>query len=139
MLRKSIPDIRYLRARDPRIAVQMLTLEPWQHVSPLPPARRDISVVVDDEEDEETLGDLIRVALAEDAEVIEAVDLLDSTPHEALPDGARRRLETRPGQSNMLLRIILRPIDRTLTSQEANTIRNAIYRAVHQGPVMELI
>ena len=46
MLRKAIPDIRYLRARDPRIAAQMLTLEPWRHVSPLPPARRDISVVV---------------------------------------------------------------------------------------------
>ena len=39
----------------------------------------------------------------------------------------------------LLLRIMLRPIDRTLTSDEANTIRNEIYRAVHEGPMMELI
>ncbi|RCV47647.1 hypothetical protein DEF23_26415 [Marinitenerispora sediminis] len=40
---------------------------------------------------------------------------------------------------SILLRIVLRPIDRTLTSEQANVIRNAIYQAVHEGPVMELI
>lgn len=139
MLRKAIPDIRYLRATDPRIAQQMLTLEPWQPVSMLPPARRDISVVVGAEEDEETLGDRIREALGDDAEVIEQVQVLGRTLHEELPLAARERLGTRQGQVNLLLRIILRPIDRTLTSQEANEIRNRIYRAVHEGPVMELI
>ncbi|MEV6136244.1 hypothetical protein AB0L63_09305 [Nocardia sp. NPDC051990] len=139
MLRKSIPDIRYLRAKDPRIAEQMLTLEPWQHVSPLPSARRDISVVVADDEDDETLGDRIRTELGADADVVESVELLSRTPHESLPDTARSRLGTRPGQVNLLLRIVLRPIDRTLTSREANAIRNTIYRAVHEGPVMELI
>lgn len=139
MLRKTIPDIRYLRARDPRIAAQMRTLEPWQHVSPLPAARRDISVVVDDEEDEETLGDRIRSGLGEGSEVIESVQVLSRTSHADLPEGARERLGSRPGQTNVLLRIVLRPIERTLTAQEANTLRNAIYRAVHSGPVMELI
>lgn len=139
MLRKSIPDIRYLRAADPRIAMQMHNLDPWQHVSPLPHARRDISVVVDDDDDEETLGDVIRSALGADAEVIESVALLSRTPYDDLPESARKRLDLQPGQSNMLLRIILRPIDQTLTSQEANNIRNAIYRAVHRGTVMELV
>ncbi|WGP06214.1 hypothetical protein QFE97_00275 [Bacillus subtilis] len=139
MLRKTIPDIRYLRAHDPRIAAQMLTLAPWEHVSPLPPTRRDISIVVDDAEDEETLGDRIRAAVAEDVEVIESVEVVDRTAHDDLPSAARQRLAIRAEQSNMLVRIILRPIDRTLTSQEANAIRNTIYRAVHQGPVMELI
>jgi phenylalanyl-tRNA synthetase alpha chain len=139
MLRKSIPDIRYLRAQDPRIASQMLTLEPWRHVSPLPAARRDISVVVADAEDEETLGDRIRTALGDDAEVVESLEVLGRTPHAELPEPARSRLGTRQGQVNLLLRIVLRPIDRTLTSEEANAIRNAIYRAVHEGPVMELI
>ena len=36
-------------------------------------------------------------------------------------------------------RIVLRPIDRTLTADQANVIRNTIYRAVHEGPVMALI
>lgn len=139
MLRKSIPDIRYLRAEDPRIASQMLTLEPWQHVSPLPASRRDISVVLAKEEDEETLGDRIRTALGDDADVLESVEVLSRTPHEELPDAARARLGTRDGQVNLLLRIVLRPIDRTLTSHQANEIRNTIYRAVHEGPVMELI
>ncbi len=139
MLRKSIPDIRYLRAEDPRIASQMLTLEPWQHVSPLPSARRDISVVVASDQDEETLGDRIRTALGDDADVVESIELLSRTSHESLPEVARSRLGTRAGQVNLLVRIVLRPIDRTLTSGQANAIRNAIYRAVHEGPVMELI
>ncbi|MCT1479100.1 hypothetical protein [Microbacterium sp. p3-SID336] len=139
MLRKGIPDIRYLRAEDPRIASQMLTLEPWEHVSTLPATRRDISVVLGIDEDEETLGDRIRVALGADAEVIESVEVLSRTAHEELADAARVRLGTRVGQVNLLLRIVLRPIDRTLTSDDANAIRNTIYRAVHEGPVMELI
>lgn len=139
MLRKGIPDIRYLRAEDPRIASQMLTLDPWQHVSPLPATRRDISVVLDAEEDEETLGDRIRIALGGDADVIESLEVLSRTPHEELPEAARSRLGTHHGQVNLLLRIVLRPIDRTLTSEEANVIRNRIYRAVHDGPVLELI
>jgi phenylalanyl-tRNA synthetase alpha chain len=139
MLRKSIPDIRYLRAEDPRIASQMLNLDPWQHVSPLPASRRDISVVLAEEEDEETLGDRIRIALGDDADVIESVEVLSRTSHEELPEAARSRLGTRSGQVNVLLRIILRPVDRTLTSDQANIIRNTIYRAVHEGPVMELI
>lgn len=139
MLRKGIPDIRYLRAEDPRIASQMLTLEPWQHVSLLPASRRDISVVLAADEDEETLGDRIRIALGEDADVIESVEVLSRTAHEELPDAARTRLGTQDGQVNLLLRIVLRPIDRTLTSDQANMIRNAIYQAVHEGPVMELI
>ncbi|MBO1031763.1 hypothetical protein IPV09_10505 [Tessaracoccus sp. SD287] len=139
MLRKSIPDIRYLRASDPRIAAQMRHLDPWQHVSPLPHARRDISVVVAAEEDEETLGDVIRTALGDGAEVIESVEMLSRTTHADLPEAARDRLGTQPGQCNVLLRIMLRPIGRTLTSDEANEIRNDIYRAVHCGPVMELV
>ncbi|WP_072806077.1 PheS-related mystery ligase SrmL [Rhodococcoides yunnanense] len=139
MLRKSIPDIRYLRAEDPRVASQMLNLEPWQHVSSLPAARRDISVILPEGEDEETLGDRIRVALDHDADVIEAVEIISRTTHDQLPEAARLRLGTCEGQVNLLLRIVLRPIDRTLTSEEANMIRNTIYKAVHEGPVMELI
>jgi phenylalanyl-tRNA synthetase alpha chain len=139
MLRKGIPDIRYLRAEDPRIASQMLTLEPWQHVSPLPASRRDISVVLAAEEDEETLGDRVRSALGDDADVIESVEVLGRTSHDELPEAARSRLGTQDGQVNLLLKIVLRPIDRTLTSDQANAIRNTIYRAVHEGPVLELI
>ena len=69
----------------------------------------------------------------------ETVEVLGRTAHEELPEAARSRLRTQPGQVNLLLRIILRPIDHTLTADQANAIRNTIYRALHDGPVMELI
>ncbi|GAA1761250.1 hypothetical protein [Kocuria aegyptia] len=139
MLRKSIPDIRYLRSAEPRIAAQMLDLEPWQHVSPLPGTRRDISVVLDDSEDDETIGDRIRTALGQDADLLESVQVLSLTRYEQLPATARDRLGIAPGQSNALIRIHIRPLLRTLTSAEANELRNTVYLAVHQGPHAELI
>ncbi|HLR83405.1 MAG TPA: hypothetical protein VK059_00565, partial [Nocardioidaceae bacterium] len=105
MLRKSVPDIRYVRAEDPRIATQMLTLDPWRYVSPLPASRRDISVVLAEDEDEETLGDRIRSALGDDADVIESVDVLSRTPYELLPESARSRLGAQEGQVNLVLRL----------------------------------
>ncbi|WP_269939222.1 PheS-related mystery ligase SrmL [Arthrobacter sp. HY1533] len=139
MLRKGIPDIRLLRAGDERISAQMLNLEPWRHVSLLPPAQRDISIVVADSFDEEILGDEVRQALGSRMDDLESVELLELTPSRDLPLGARERLQIDEGQANALIRIVLRPIDRTLTAAEANLIRDDIYGALHQGPVMELI
>ncbi|MBM7847386.1 hypothetical protein JOE65_000614 [Arthrobacter roseus] len=139
MLRKGIPDIRLLRARDERIGSQMLNLEPWQPVSLLPPIRRDISIVVPRSFDDEILGDKVRQALAERMDDLESVELLDLTAYEELPTAAKERLEIKPGQANALIRVTLRPIERTLTALEANLIRDDIYTALHQGQVMELI
>ncbi|WP_404285949.1 hypothetical protein [Glutamicibacter arilaitensis] len=139
MLRKGIPDIRLLRARDERIASQMLNLEPYQPVSLLPPIRRDISIVVPDSFDDEILGDEVRQTLGDRMDDLESVELLDLTPYNDLPLAARERLQIDPGQANALIRIVLRPIERTLTAPEANVIRDDIYKALHQGMVMELI
>jgi phenylalanyl-tRNA synthetase alpha chain len=46
MLRKGIGDIRLLRSDDPRVAGQILTLDPYRDVSSMPPANRDISIEV---------------------------------------------------------------------------------------------
>ncbi|NQX27693.1 hypothetical protein HQQ81_10105 [Microbacteriaceae bacterium VKM Ac-2854] len=139
MLRKGIDDIRLLRASDTRVGDQMSDLKPWRPVSALPAVRRDISVVLDRDDDEETLGDRIRSALGADAVAIESVRLRATTERELLPESAQRRLGIRPGQVNALIRIVLRPLDRTLTDDEANRLRNTAYRAVHQGPNQELI
>ncbi|MUN64615.1 hypothetical protein GMA12_15940 [Kocuria sediminis] len=135
MLRKSIPDIRCLRSSEPRIAAQMLDLQPWQHVSSLPGTRRDISVVLDDSEDDETIGDRVRTALGKDADLLEAVEVLSWTRCEDLPAAARDRLGITAGRSNALIRLHIRPLVRTLTSAEANDLRNTIYLAVHEGPM----
>ena len=139
MLRKSIPDIRYLRSSEPRIAAQMLDLQPWQQVSLLPGTCRDISVVLVDSEDGETIGDRVRTALGKDADLLEAVEVLSLTRCAQLPVTARERLGITAGQSNALIRIHIRPLLRTLTSAEANELRNRIYLAVHEGPHAELI
>jgi phenylalanyl-tRNA synthetase alpha chain len=81
----------------------------------------------------EDLGDRVREALGERAHDVEAVEVLGETPGEALPAAARARLGLRPGQKNVLLRLVLRAPERTLTAPEANRLRDAVYAALHQG------
>ncbi len=133
MLIKSIPDIRLLRSADPRIADQMRDLAAYQRVSSMPPITRDLSVAVVDEEDEETLGDRVRDALGGDASCVEEVRVLSATPCERLPESAARRLGAGPGQKNLLVRVVLRDLEKTLTNEAANAVRDRIYLAIHQG------
>jgi phenylalanyl-tRNA synthetase alpha chain len=139
MLRKNLPDIRLLRASDPRIASQLLDLSPWRPVSGLPPVRRDLSLVVDAPIEAETLGDRVRAALGSRSDDLESVTVLQVTLYEQLPPQARDRLRLGVDQVNALVRIVLRPLDRTLTDDDANRLRDDVYRALHQGPVLELI
>ena len=133
MLVKGIPDIRLLRSADPRIAGQMHDLAAYQPVSSMPPVTRDLSVAVDADEDEETLGDRVREALGADAPCVEEVRVLAATPYARLPGPAARRLGARPGQKNLLVRVVLRDLEKTLTNEAANGLRDRIYLAIHQG------
>ena len=139
MLRKGIDDIRTLRSTDPRIQTQMSDLSRWRPVSTLPAVRRDISIVITADQDDETIGDTLRDSLADRIDDIETVTVTARTPHDVLPVAARDRLGTQPGQVNALVRIVIRPLSRTLTDEEANQLRDQIYLAVHEGPVLELI
>lgn len=138
MLRKGIDDIRLLRSTDPRISRQLLDLSPWRAVSALPLIRRDLSVVVGAHTDAEILGDTVRTALGDQVDDLESVEVLSLTGCKELPEPARQRLGLREDQLNALVRIILNPLSSTLTDDEANAIRDDVYRAVHRGPVMEL-
>jgi phenylalanyl-tRNA synthetase alpha chain len=137
LLAKGLDDLRALRSADPRIAAQMLDLAPWRPVSREPPIRRDLSVAVDAGADAETIGDRVRAALGPRAADVEAVELRSETPHEALPPAARERLGSAPGQKNVLLRLTLRALGRTLTAAEANALRDEAYAAVHEGTAHE--
>jgi len=133
MLVKHIPDIRLLRSGDTRITGQMLDLARYQHVSSMPAITRDVSVAVPDDDDEETLGGRVRDALGADTSCVEEVRVLSATAYEQLPGSAIGRLGAKPGQKNLLVRIVLRDLDKTLTNQTANALRDRIYRALHQG------
>jgi phenylalanyl-tRNA synthetase alpha chain len=139
MLRKGISDIRLLRATDPRIASQLLGLEPYREVSTMPPVRRDLSLAVDEPVDVELLGDRVRDALGDRAVLVEAIELVSQTPAADLPPAAIARIGIGPHQLNALVRVTLRAVDRSLTHAECNVLRDDIYRALHRGSVWSLI
>ena len=133
MLRKGIPDIRLLRSSDPRIAGQMTDLAPYRPVSSMPPVRRDLSIAVADHDAAEDLGDRVRDALGADADAVEEVSVLAETPYDQLPSQAIARLGIRPGHKNVLVRVVLRHLETTLTDEQANGMRDRVYQALHRG------
>jgi len=136
MLRKGIGDIRLLRSTDERVQTQMLDLEPYRPVSPMPLVRRDLSIAVEQETSAEDLGDRVRSALGSPrTEYVESVEIISETKGEALPKDARDRIGMSPEQKNVLVRVVLRHPTRTLTTEDANVLRDDIYAAIHEGSV----
>lgn len=133
MITKGIPDIRLLRSEEPRIAGQMLDLAPYRAVSAQPAVVRDLSVAVDGADTVEDLGDRVRNALGARAAEVEEVSVVTETPFEDLPQSAAERMGMRPSQKNVLVRVVLRSVERTLTDAEANVLRDRVYAALHQG------
>jgi phenylalanyl-tRNA synthetase alpha chain len=133
MLVKGFDDLRLLRSTDPRVMAQLLDLAPWRPVSSQPPVRRDLSLAVHERLLAEELGDRVREALGARADDVEAVEVLSETTHAALPEAARARIGLTPGQKNVLVRLTLRALTRTLTDAEANRLRDEVYAALHQG------
>jgi phenylalanyl-tRNA synthetase alpha chain len=140
MLRKGMDDIRLLRSRNPEIQSQLQDLTPYRPVSLMPAVRRDLSLVLRDpaDADAELLGDLARGALGADADALAALEIRAVTPAPELPRAAVDRLRMAPGDVNVLLRLVLQPLDRTLTDEQANRLRDRVYVALHQGMVQEL-
>lgn len=133
MLRKHIPDIRLLRSGDPRVVSQMIDLAQYRPVSNLPSIRRDFSITVDEHDSAEDIGDRVRDELGDDADVVEEVRVLSETAHTDLPIAALERLGLTVRQKNLLVSIIIRSLERTLSDDDANHIRDGIYSAIHQG------
>lgn len=129
MVRKGIKDIRLLRSTNEKVLSQMNDLEPYKEVSSMPPVIRDISVVVDKNLDVELLGDMVKDS-GVDTHIIEEVKILSETQYEELPDIAKERLGIEEHEKNILVRITLRSLERTLTNEECNTYRDIIYRHI---------
>ncbi len=137
MLRKGIKDIRLLRSTDPRVKIQMNDLLPYKEVSCMPPVTRDLSIVIDQDKTLEDLGDRVRESLGSDAPIVECITVLSQTPYKELPECAIKKLGITEGQKNLLVRIILRALDRTLTREECNRYRDQIYAAIHEGSIYD--
>lgn len=135
MLRKNIDDIRMLRSEDPRTARQMLDLDPYRPVSAQPAIQRDLSLAVAATCTEEELGDKVRAVLGDRSNALEAVTVLSQASWLELSLAARRRLGMSPDQKNVLLRLVIRDLEHTLTSAQANELRDEIYAALHEGSI----
>ena len=129
MVRKNINDMRLIRSENPRVLSQMQDLELYNEVSSMPAVIRDISVVVDKNLDIEILGDLVRESSV-DEKLIEEVQILSETTYDELPEKAKERLGIEPNEKNILVRIVLRSLERTLTNDECNEYRDIIYRHI---------
>lgn len=133
MLIKNIDDIRILRSEDPRIKKQMVNLDPYVPVSKYPPIRQDMSIAVSTDTTEEDICETIRDVLDVEASIVEEVEITSSTAYYELPSQAIERLGIKPGQKNLLISVILRSHERSLRHEEANDIRDRLYRALHEG------
>lgn len=133
MTLKDIPDIRYLRSNNPRIAEQMTNLKPYVEVSNQPAIKRDMSYSVPLGYVEEDISSDIREALKDKADALEEVKILSETPYDSLPPIARERLGCQPDQKNVLVRVTLRHLERSITNEEANEIYEQVYKGVNKG------
>lgn len=133
MTLKNIPDIRYLRSKNPRIHEQMKNLDEYHEVSNQPTIKRDLSYCVPVDYVEEDISVDIREALGDDIGALESVEVLSKTPHDDLPENIRQRLGCQKNQKNVLVRITLRHLERSITNDEANSIYEIIYSKINKG------
>lgn len=133
MTLKDIPDIRYLRSTNPKIAAQMKDLSKYHEVSSQPAITRDMSYSVPANYVEEDINEDIREALGDKQNILESVEVLSETPYENLPPKIRERLGIANDQKNILVRITLRHLERTLENKEANAIYDDIYGKINYG------
>ena len=133
MTLKNLPDIRYLRSDNPKISNQMKNLNTYAEVSNQPAIQRDMSYSVPGSYVEEDVSQDIMSAIGDRIAALEEVDILSETPYNDLPEVARRNLGIQINQKNVLVRITLRHLEKTLTKKEANIIYDKIYEIINHG------
>ena len=133
MARKNLPDIRLIRSVDPRVIKQMLNMEKFKNVSNQPAISRDMSYCVSKNDTEEDICENIRNVFGDKSDLLEQVEILERTPFSNLNPIAKKRLGAQEDQDNVLVRIILRHPDKTLTKKESAELYAMAYPKLHQG------
>jgi len=110
-----LPDVRLLWSDDSRVKSQLKLGQKFKEVSKFPSATRDISFVVGSEFVVNDYFDLIRDI---GGEMIEQVELKDKYENEA---------KFGKGKVSYTYRITYRSLNRTLTSEEIDTIQKQVY------------
>lgn len=97
--------------------------------------QRDLSLAVAATCTAQELGDRVRAILGDRSNALETVTVLAEISWLELSLGARRRLGMLPDQKKVLLRLVIRDLEHTLTSAQANELRDEICAALHEGTV----
>lgn len=137
MILKKINDIRLLRDKNKKIISQMYDLNVYQEISKMPANKKDISIAVNTEIKEEEIGDIINEKCSDYLDYIEEIKVLSETNYDDLPQVAIDRMGMNKNHKNILLRIVLRHLSKTITTEEAKKIRNVIYNCLHEGKSKE--
>lgn len=134
MIIKEIDDIRVLYSNKPEILSQLNNLKKYKKISNQPSIKRDLSIAIDKNINEEELTELILNNISIDTQkIIESIKIISETYYEDLPDIAIERLGINNSQKNVLLQIVLRDLNKTLLHNEANIIYTEIYSKIHSG------
>lgn len=133
MARKGMQDIRLLRADNPKIASQMHDLRNFEYVSNQPDMSRDLSYVVAADSTPEDIAESLREAFKDNEYLIEEITVKTVTTPQELHSSAAERLGITDEQINVLVNIVLRHPDRTLTKKEINALYSDAYPHIHKG------
>ena len=68
--------------------------------------------------------------------IIESISIVTETSYEELPKVAIDRLGMNKSQKNILLRIVLRDLDKSLIHEEADKVHSDIYNLIHKGTLV---
>ena len=122
----SLPDIRLLWSSDSRVTKQLKLGQKFEEVSKYPPITRDISFVVNNDFIPNNYFDLIREI---GGDLIEQVELLDKYESEE-KFGA--------GKISYTYRIIYRSPERTLKSEEVDSLQKQLYEQTEKTYTAQL-
>lgn len=112
----------------------MNNLTKYRVVSNQPAIKRDLSIAVDKSLNEEEITEKIMMTIDPNlSSIMEEIKVVAETNYEDLPQVAKERLGLNMKQKNVLLRIVLRDMVSSITSEEANSIYSNVYEKIHEG------
>ncbi len=133
MLRKGMTDIRLLRVASPDIQAQMQNLAPFVPAPTMPALATELSTVTDEMVSTEELGDRVRTALGERVASIEELSAISETTWSQLDEESRARLGVREGRKHVLLKLVIRDLERTLSADELGNLRREVAAVLDEG------
>lgn len=136
MIVKDIEDIRILRDSDPKIRAQMQDLSKFKPVSKQPCIKRDLSLAIPKNMTIEDLTEEAMCYMGDRVSIVEEFKLVSVNDGRLLPEMVTAKLGLDPDKhDNWLVRLTMRHVSQSLTSEEADSVYKMLYKLLHRGSV----